>query len=261
MNSSVTGAIAEPIMPAQVWKENTCVTRVGRNPLGQKRVIGRMIDRIGDTQQGEHRDEHPVGIDEPGGRHRARAQEQAADQIDARADAVDQEADRRLQHRRHDVEDDERKAELGIAHAIVGLDEHEQRRQQHHVIVAHEVCEAHAGHELVLARARRGQEFGRLRHYFLCCCEARGARDQEAAHGLAAPVVNTMRKFTSGDFEGSRIARIVPEGDQRAEREERQTGQPFTWPSRSGEGGDGPAVSTRYFAAASRMSSGVSCAY
>ena len=29
MNSSVTGAIAEPIMPAKVWKENTCVTRAG----------------------------------------------------------------------------------------------------------------------------------------------------------------------------------------------------------------------------------------
>ena len=29
MNSSVTGAIAEPIMPAKVWNENTCVMRCG----------------------------------------------------------------------------------------------------------------------------------------------------------------------------------------------------------------------------------------
>ena len=65
-----------------------------------------------------------------GDRDRGGAEQQAADQHDARADAVDEEADRRLQHRRDHVEGGEREAELGVAHAVVRADEHEQRRQQ-----------------------------------------------------------------------------------------------------------------------------------
>ena len=52
-------------------------------------------------------------------RDRGGAQQQAADQIDARADAVDQKAGRRLQHRRHHVEGGEREAELGIGDAVI----------------------------------------------------------------------------------------------------------------------------------------------
>ena len=96
----------------------------------------------------------------------AEPEQQAADQIDARAGAVDEEADRRLQHRRHHVEGGEREAELGVADAVVRPDEQEQRRQQHHVVMAHQVREAHAGDELGLARRRGGEDFGDWSH---CC--------------------------------------------------------------------------------------------
>ena len=62
-----------------------------------------------------------------------RAEQQAGDQHEPRVDAIDQESGRRLQHRRDGVEDGERQAELGVAHAIVGAHEGEQRRQHQDV--------------------------------------------------------------------------------------------------------------------------------
>ena len=47
------------------------------------------------------------------------ADQEARDQHGARAPAVDQEADRRLQHGGDDIERGEREPELGIAHAVV----------------------------------------------------------------------------------------------------------------------------------------------
>ena len=85
-------------MPEKVWNENTCVARAGRDVLGQQRIVGRVIDRIGEPQHREHGDEYPERVDQRRDRNRAGAQQQAADEIEARAGAIDQEADRRLQH-------------------------------------------------------------------------------------------------------------------------------------------------------------------
>ena len=137
---------------------------LGGYALQQQRVVGRMVDRVGEAQDGVHRDEHPERIDEAGNCDRGGTEQQAADQIDARAGAVDEETDRRLQHRGDHAEGGERKAKLGVAHAVIRPDEHEQRRQQHHVIVADHVREAHAGDQLGLARAGRSEHFGGLGH-------------------------------------------------------------------------------------------------
>jgi hypothetical protein len=150
-----------------------------RNVLGQQRVIGRMVDGIGEPHEREHRDEHPERVDEARDRDGARPQEQAADQVHSRIGAVDEEADRGLHHGRHRIEGRKRKTELGIAHAVIRTDEDEQRREQHDEVVARHVREAHAGHELRLARARGDEDVGGWGHFLRlssCCCrEARGA--------------------------------------------------------------------------------------
>jgi len=58
-----------------------------------------MIDRVGKAHHGEHRDEHPERIDQARHGDCGRTQQQAADQIEARAEAVDKKADRGLQDR------------------------------------------------------------------------------------------------------------------------------------------------------------------
>ena len=123
-----------------------------------------MIDSIGEAQHREHHDEHRKRIDQPRHGHGGGTQQQSANQVDARAGAIDEEADRRLQHRRNQAERSEREAELGVAHAVIGADEGEQRRDQHHIIVADQVRGAHAGDELGLARPRGSEDVGGLRH-------------------------------------------------------------------------------------------------
>ena len=70
---------------------------------------------------------------------------QAGDQHHARADAVDQKADRRLQQPGNDVEYGERQRQLDIADVEVVAHEGEQRRQHEHVIMAHHVRRADRG--------------------------------------------------------------------------------------------------------------------
>src|SRR5262249_56044136 len=95
-----------------------------------------------------------------------RAKEREADRVEGRASGVDEEAVRRLKHRRDQVEGGEREAELSVAHAEVRAYEREQRRQYQDVVVAHQVGEANAGDKLGLARAGGGEKFGSLGH---CC--------------------------------------------------------------------------------------------
>ena len=137
---------------------------VGRDALGEQRIIGGVIDRVGETQDGEHRDEHPEGMDQSGDRDCAGAQQQAGDQIDARPGAIDEETDRRLQRRTDHGERGECEPELGVAHLVIRADEDEQRGNEHHVIVAHQVRHAHAGDEFGLARPARAQDVGGLDH-------------------------------------------------------------------------------------------------
>ena len=140
-----------------------------RNVPPEQRVVGRVVDGVAEPRDCEHRDEHPERVDQPRDRKRAGADQQARHQHVARVPAVDQESDRRLPDRRDDVEYGERKAELGIAHAVVFLDEDEQRREQQDVVVADEMREADAGDESRLRRTWRGGQgqLGNLGHFFV----------------------------------------------------------------------------------------------
>jgi hypothetical protein len=80
----------------------------GRAVVGQKRIIGRMIRGVAEPGDGIHGDEHYKRIDEAGDRESGGAERDAGNQHDARTDAVDQKADRRLQHSRDDIEGGER---------------------------------------------------------------------------------------------------------------------------------------------------------
>jgi hypothetical protein len=117
---------------------------LGRNMPPQQRVVGRVIDRVADAREREHRDEHPERVDKCRDRERAGADQQAGAQHVARVPAIDQEAHRRLPDCGDDVERGQRQAEFGIGHAIVFTNEDEQRREQQNVIVADEMREADA---------------------------------------------------------------------------------------------------------------------
>jgi hypothetical protein len=81
-----------------------------------------------------------------------------------RADAVDQEAGRRLQHRRQDVEDRERRAQLGEGDVEFVADEQEERRQNENIDVADEMPGADERNDAHVVCARGiGRENG-LRH-------------------------------------------------------------------------------------------------
>src|SRR5262249_54733910 len=90
----------------------------------------------------------------------------------ARIDTIDQETGPGLHHRRDDVERGESKAEVGVADAVVLAYEQEQRREQHDVVVADEMAEADAAHELLLARAspRQRQVEGLVHVLVVCVC-------------------------------------------------------------------------------------------
>src|SRR6266511_3983616 len=112
-------------------------------------------------------------MDQPRNRERERAEQQAANDHDARVHFVDQEAGGRLHHRRHHIEGGERKTELGIGDPVVLAHEQEQRRKQHDVVVADEMAEADAADELLLARARRRQrQIDRLGHVLVASSRA-----------------------------------------------------------------------------------------
>src|SRR5262249_31630601 len=123
-----------------------------------------------------------------------RAQQQAADQVDACAGAIDEEADRRLQYRRDQVEGGERETELGIGHAEVRAYERKQRREYQDVIVADQMGEAHARDELGLARAGGGAEFGSLGHCCFWSCRA----DQAACAARASSMARQTRYGVAG---------------------------------------------------------------
>src|SRR4029079_12367451 len=65
----------------------------------------------------------------------------------------------------------ERKAELGVADAVIFTNEDEQRREQQHKVVAEGMREADAGDEARLRGPRRGGQgqFGNLGHFLVSC--------------------------------------------------------------------------------------------
>ena len=76
----------------------------GRHVMRQQRVIGRVVDRVADAGEREHRHQKPERVDQAGDREGAGAEQQTDDQQHARAQPVDQKSGRRLQRRRHDIE-------------------------------------------------------------------------------------------------------------------------------------------------------------
>ena len=82
---------------------------LGRHVLRKQRVVGRMVDRVGEAEHAKHGDEHPERVDQPRHRDGACANDKPADQPQPRARAVDQKTHGRLQHGRGDIEGGERK--------------------------------------------------------------------------------------------------------------------------------------------------------
>jgi hypothetical protein len=122
---------------------------------GEQGIIRRVIDGVADSHQPEHRNQHPIGIYHRRHRETECAEQQTGGKHESRVDAIDQEAGRRLQQRRGDVEGGDRQRNLGVADAERVLHLAQDRRQQHAVHVAHEVRHGDQGDDLGVA-ARPG---------------------------------------------------------------------------------------------------------
>ena len=102
----------------------------------QDRVVGRMVDAVGDAEQHGARDQPGIAQMQAEHDEGEAAQGQAEQQDDARADMVDDVAERRLGQAGDDREHGERKAELDIADAELFLQERKQHRQHQQVEMA-----------------------------------------------------------------------------------------------------------------------------
>jgi DNA-binding beta-propeller fold protein YncE len=142
-----------------------------RHVLRQKRVVGRVVDRVADAGEREQGHQQPERIHQPGQNEGAGADHQAEDEQNARAQPIDQEAGGRLQGGRDDIESGEAQPDLGVAHAVIGAHERQERRQDDDVIVRHEMRRAHRADNADMRRAARVQGFGRLSH----ACEVSGS--------------------------------------------------------------------------------------
>src|SRR5258708_1156657 len=124
---------------------------------------------VGEANEGGGDEEEPGAWQQGGGRGGGGGEDQPAGQHESWSDAVDQEAGRRLQQRRGDVEDGDRECHLGVADAERLLHLAEDRRQQHAVHMAHEVRHGDQADHLGVAappglRGRQGDRFTRRRH-------------------------------------------------------------------------------------------------
>ncbi len=151
--------------PAKMWIENAWPETRRRDPVGQQGIIGRVIDGVGEPQQRVHHAEGEETRDQRRGGQGNRTDQQAADQHRPCRGAIDQEAGRRLQQRRNDVERRDDEAELGIADIELGPHMREQRRQHEHIDVADEMGRANEADRPKIGRARRQGGDGGLRHY------------------------------------------------------------------------------------------------
>ena len=146
---------------------------VGRDMVREQGIVGRVVDRVADAGEREHRHHDPVRIDQADDDECGGADRQPADQKDARAQPVDQEPGRCLQRGRHDVEGGEGKADLGVADVIIGAHEWQQRRQQQDVIMRDEMRRADRADDARVWRAARGHQFRCLTHRLRVPGEAR----------------------------------------------------------------------------------------
>ena len=102
MNSMPPGVAALPSMPGEGVHRIGLAHALGRDVARQQRVVGRVVDRVAEphaapniaiSTQNEWTSAATAKADG--------AEQEARDQHEPRVDAVDQEAGRRLQHRRH----------------------------------------------------------------------------------------------------------------------------------------------------------------
>jgi hypothetical protein len=130
----IAGATAPPRKPAK----GAADPRLG-DAVGEDRVVGGVIDAVGKAGQ-DGGDQQPwIGADEGDGEEGEAAEDEAGDQHRTRADAVDQEAGRRLRQAGDDVEGGERQPEIEEADVEPLLEQRQQHRQHHNVEMADEV--------------------------------------------------------------------------------------------------------------------------
>ena len=122
---------------------------------GQDGVVGGMEHGVAETGQHHQHEQGGIGREHADQRDREREQDEAADQDVARAEAVDQEPDRRLGQRRGAVEHGERQAECRVADPVLAAQQGEQRRQDQDVEVAEEVAGGDQADDLAVPRPRR----------------------------------------------------------------------------------------------------------
>jgi hypothetical protein len=123
-------------------------------------VVGRVDDRVAEAGEDRERQDHPVVRREGHRGHRQAHQQHAAHQVRPRPVPVHQEADRRLQRRRHRAHQREGEAEFRVGDAEFRPPGQEQRRQAEHVEVAQEVAGADQRED---ARVASGAVRGGLR--------------------------------------------------------------------------------------------------
>ena len=115
--------MAEPTMPEKVWNEKHVTQPFRRCVVGEQGIIRGMIDRVAEPGDAVHGDEDPIIIGDAGDGEGAAAQYESDDQHRARAHAVDDEADGRLQQAGDDIEDGHCQRQLGISYPKIVADE------------------------------------------------------------------------------------------------------------------------------------------
>jgi len=138
----------------------------------QDRVVGGMKYAVADPGQGHQRKESEIAGRQSHQGDRAAHGPETDEQKDPGAEAIDQEADRRLAQRGRQILDRQQQAEGGIADTEFRREQRKQRRQDDAVEVREEMAAAHQGdHARVCgtqalrgdAKSAHGQDARKLR--------------------------------------------------------------------------------------------------
>ena len=124
--------------------------------VGEDRVVGRVIDAVGKAGHDGRKPEPLVGGDEPDREDGQPAEDEPGDEHRSRADAVDEEARRRLGQAGDDVEGGERQPEIEEADVEPLLEQRQHHRQDHDVEMADQVRRRHRQQGLRLASGGGG---------------------------------------------------------------------------------------------------------
>ena len=172
-----------------------------RDAGGQDRIVGRVVDAVGEARDEGGGKQHRIARVEAEGHEGRAAEAQAAEQDAPGADPVDERAHRRLGDARDQAEQRDGEAEFDVADAEFGLEDGEKRRQDQNVNVAQPVRGRNADKRSGLSRAERrrcfaGLEGGRHRD----CSKCR--RDYRAMLGVVARrrIRDPIRRHGSTSF-------------------------------------------------------------